>query len=362
MSQLFSPLKIKDIVIKNRIGVAPMCQYTAIEGVVNNWHLVHLGSRAVGGAGLIISEATAVLPEGRISNGCGGIWNDTQVEALIPVTRFLEQQGTVPGIQIAHAGRKGSAARPWEGGEHLSSNEGGYDIIGPCSAPFDDNGTRLWKAPKQMTLSDIKDVQDAFVAAAKRALDAGYKLLEIHAAHGYLLHSFFTPLVNTRTDEYGGNIGNRARMLLETTTKVREVWPENFPLAVRLSLSDWDEAGLVVEDNIQMAKWLKDLGVDIIDCSAGGANPSARGSIGNRISEQVGLCARLKNEADIMTMAVGEITEAHQGEEIIASGQADIVLLGRQMLRDPYWPFHAAQALGIDTKSIMPVQNSFFVG
>ncbi len=362
MSQLFSPLKIKDVTIKNRIGVSPMCQYSAVEGVVNEWHVVHLGSRAVGGAGLIFSEATAVAPEGRISNGCGGIWNDKQVEALIPLTRFLAEQGAVPAIQIAHAGRKASAARPWEGGQHLKNEEGGYDVIGPCSAPFDDSGTRLWKAPKQMSHEDIANIQQAFVAAAKRSLDAGFKLLEIHAAHGYLLHSFFTPLVNTRTDEYGGNIENRARMLLETTKKVRQAWPENLPLAVRLSMSDWDEAGLVVEDNIQLARWLKDLGVDIIDCSAGGATPSARGSIGNRISEQVGLCARLKKEADIMTMAVGEITEAHQAENIIASGQADMVLMARQMLRDPYWPFHAAQALGIDTKSVMPQQYSFFVG
>jgi len=206
------------------------------------------------------------------------------------------------------------------------------------------------------------EVQDAFVDAAKRALVAGYELLEIHAAHGYLLHSFFTPLVNKRNDDYGGSIKNRARMLLETTKKVRDVWPESLPLAVRLSLSDWDDAGLTVEDNIQMTLWLKDLGVDIIDCSSGGANPSARGSIGNRTSEQVGLCARLKKEANIMTMAVGEITEANQAEKIISTGQADMTLLARQMLRDPYWPFHAAQTLGIDTKSIMPNQNSFSVG
>lgn len=314
MSQLFSPLQIKGITLKNRIGVAPMCQYSAIDGVVNNWHLVHLGSRAVGGAGLIISEATAVLPEGRISNGCTGIWNDTQVEALIPITHFLEQQGAVPGIQIAHAGRKGSAARPWDGGQHLSNDEGGYDIFGPTNTPFDDSGTRLWKTPGQMSLDDIEHVQNAFVAAANRAQEAGYKLLEIHAAHGYLLHSFFTPLVNTRDDEYGGSFDNRARMLLETTAKVRQVWPDNLPLAVRISISDWDDTGLGIEDNIQMAKQLKTLGVDIIDCSAGGATPSARGSIGSRISEQVGLCAQLKQSADIMTMAVGEITAAEQAE------------------------------------------------
>ncbi len=206
MSSLFTPLKIKGITFKNRIGVGPMCQYSAVDGVANHWHLVHLGARAVGGAGLIISEATAVRPEGRISNQCLGIWNDEQVEALIPITRFLEEQGAVPGIQIAHAGRKGSAARPWEGGEQIKNSEGGYDVIGPCDTPFDDSGTRLWKTPKMMSTDDIAELQDAFVAAAERALAAGYKLLEIHAAHGYLLHSFFTPLVNKRTDEYGGSI------------------------------------------------------------------------------------------------------------------------------------------------------------
>jgi 2,4-dienoyl-CoA reductase-like NADH-dependent reductase (Old Yellow Enzyme family) len=361
MSRLFSPLKIKDVKFKNRIGVSPMCQYSSENGVANDWHRIHLGSRAVGGAGLIIAEATAVLPEGRITPACAGIWNDEQLEALIPITRFLEQHGAVAGIQIAHAGRKGSAARPWDGGQHLKNEEGGYDIMGPGEEPFDHEATRLWKTPKRMTLNDIEKVQSAFVEAAKRALLAGYKLLEIHAAHGYLLHSFFTPLVNKRDDEYGGSTENRARMLRETTEKVREVWPENLPLAVRLSASDWDESGLNVEDNIQMAKWLKELGVDVVDCSAGGASPASRSSIGSRTSDQIGLATDIKASANIRTMAVGAITEPEQAENIIASGQADIVLLARGMLRDPYWPFHAAQALGIDTKTIMPVQNSFFV-
>ena len=362
MSQLFSPLKLKDVTFKNRIGVSPMCQYSSDNGVASDWHLIHLGSRAVGGAGLIMAEATAVTPEGRITPGCAGIWNDEQVEALCPITRVLEQHGAVAGIQIAHAGRKGSAAKPWDGGQHLRNDEGGYDIMGPGDVPFDDDGTRLWKTPKRMDLSDIEQVQNAFVDAAKRSLLAGYKLLEIHAAHGYLLHSFFTPLVNKRDDEYGGSSENRARMLLETTKKVREVWPENLPLCVRLSASDWDEEGLNVEDNIQMAKWLKQLGVDILDCSAGGASPASRSSLGNRTSDQIGLAARIKAEAGIMTMAVGSITEPEQAEKIIARGQADITLMAREMLRHPYWPFHAAQSLGVDTKTVMPIQNSFFVG
>lgn len=362
MSHLFSPLKIKDVTFRNRIGVAPMCQYSSNDGIANNWHMVHLGSRAVGGAGLIIAEATAVMSNGRITPGCAGIWSDAHVEALIPIVQFQADHGAVPGIQIAHAGRKGSAARPWDGGQHLANEDGGYDIIGPDDEPFDSDGVRLWKTPHQMTLDDISQMQDAFVAAAKRSLAAGYKLLEIHGAHGYLLHSFFTPLVNKRTDRYGGTIENRARMMLETVEKVRAVWPENLPLAVRLSAHDWVEGGLTVADNIQMAKWLKERGVDFIDCSAGGANPSSRSSIGNRIAEQVGIAGQIRDSAEIKTMAVGTITDAHQAEQIIASGQADIALLARQMLRDPYWPFRAAQALGVPTKKIMSIQNGHFVG
>ncbi len=362
MSQLFSPLTIKGVTFKNRIGVSPMCQYSSENGLANDWHRIHLGSRAVGGAGLIIAEATAVLPEGRITPACAGIWNDEQVEALIPITRFLEQYGAVPGIQIGHAGRKGSAAPPWDGGQHLKNAEGGYDIMGPGDEPFDHDGVRLWKTPRKMTLDDIEYVQNAFIDATKRALAAGYKLLEIHGAHGYLLHSFFTPLVNKRDDEYGGSIENRARMMLETIRKVREAWPDNLPLAVRLSASDWDENGLAIEDNIQMAMWLKELGVDIIDCSAGGASPSSRSSIGSRTSDQIGLAADIRKSANIKTMAVGTITEPEQAENIIASGQSDMVLLARGMLRDPYWAFHAAQALGVDTKTVAPIQNAFFVG
>ena len=362
MSQLFSPLKIKDITFKNRIGVAAMCQYSSIDGLANDWHRVHIGSLAVGGAGLIVAEASAITPEGRITPGCAGIWNDQQVEALIPTTQFMQKHGAVPGIQIAHAGRKASAAVPWEGGHHLKNDEGGWDIIGPSGEPFDNDGTRLWKTPSQMTAADIAETQSAFVEAAKRSLAAGYKLVEIHGAHGYLLHSFFSPLVNNRIDEYGGSLENRARMMLETVAKVRDVWPENLPLAVRLSATDWDEAGLSVDDNIQMSKWLKAAGVDIVDCSGGGASPVSRSSIGNKTAMQPAIAGDIRNSSDIMTMAVGGITDPQQAEEIIASGQADIALLAREMIRNPNWPFLAAKALGVDTKSVVPAHKAFFVG
>lgn len=362
MSQLFSPLTIKDVTFKNRIGVAAMCQYSAIDGLANDWHRVHIGSLAVGGAGLIIAEASAITPEGRITPGCAGIWNDQQVEALLPITAFMAKQGAVPGIQIAHAGRKASAAIPWEGGHHLKNDEGGWDIIGPSAEPFDDDGLRLWKTPTQMTLEDIVDTQASFVEAAKRSLSAGYKLLEIHGAHGYLLHSFFSPLVNNRSDQYGGSLENRARMMLETVAKVRDVWPENLPLAVRLSATDWDDAGLSVEDNVQMSIWLKAAGVDMVDCSGGGASPVSRSSIGNKTTMQPAIAGDIRQQADIMTMAVGGITDPQQAETIIASGQADIALLAREMIRNPNWPYLAAKTLGIDTKTVVPAHKAFFVG
>lgn len=362
MSALFTPIKIKDITLRNRIGVSPMCQYSAIDGLVDDWHMVHLGSRAVGGAGLVMSEATAVCKGGRITPGCLGLWNDEQVEAVIPLNRFLDKHGAVSGVQIGHSGRKGSAAAPWDGGAHLRDDEGGWPTVGPFDEVFDDDGLRLWKAPHQMTIAEIAEMQGLFVEATKRALAAGYKLLEVHGAHGYLLHSFFTPLVNKRTDAYGGDLRNRARMLLETVEAVRAVWPENLPLSVRLSIVDWIEGGLTLDDNIQMAKWLKERGVDIVDCSGGGATPVSRASMGSRTADQVDLAGQLRTEAEIATMAVGGIVEAKQAEAIIADGKGDIVLLARQMLRDPYWPMHAAQELGVDAKAHIPVQIGFFVG
>ena len=362
MSALFTPLTIKDVTFRNRIGVSPMCQYSSIDGVAGPWHMVHLGARAVGGAGLIIAEATAVRADGRITPGCAGLWNDDQVEALQPINKFIADHGAVPGVQIGHAGRKASSARPWEGGAHLADDNGGWPIIGPSDEPFDDDGIRLWKTPNQMSVNDIKDMQIAFVDAAKRALAAGYRVLELHGAHGYLLHSFFTPLVNKRADEYGGNIANRGRMMRETLAAVRDVWPENLPLGVRLSASDWIEGGLTVDDNIQMAKWLREGGADFVDCSGGGATPAARASIGTRTADQIGLAGEIRANAGIATMAVGTITDAKQAEEIIASGQSDMVLLGRQMIRDPYWAMHAAQDLGVDAKAQVSTQIGFYVG
>jgi 2,4-dienoyl-CoA reductase-like NADH-dependent reductase (Old Yellow Enzyme family) len=362
MSQLFSPLTVKSITLRNRIGVAPMCQYQAIDGVAQAWHMTQLGSKAVGGAGLVITEATAVSPEGRITPSCMGLWNHTQVEALQPITAFIKSQGAVPGVQLAHAGRKGSCAEPWLGGKHLTDAQGGWDIMGPADQPFDDDGVRLWKAPKHMQHNHIEQVQDEFVAAAQRALEAGYELLEIHCAHGYLLHSFLSPLVNTRTDNYGGSLKNRARMLLETTTKIRTVWPQELPLVVRLSMTDWVQGGLSVEDNIEVATWLKAIGVDMIDCSAGGATPAARSAINGGIAQQVGMAADLRQASGLMSMAVGEITQAQQAEDIIAHHQADIVLLARAMLHDPYWPTHAAKELGVEMSQIMPPLHQLFIG
>ncbi len=362
MSALFSPLTIKDVTFRNRIGMSPMCQYSATDGVMNDWHRVHLGARAAGGAGMVMVEATAVRADGRITPGCLGLWNDQQTEVAASVNRFIAEMGAVPGVQIGHAGRKASAARPWDGGAHLKDDEGGWPIVGPSDDAFDPDGTRLWKTPAQMSAADIAEMQGLFVAAAKRALTAGYKLLEIHGAHGYLLHSFFSPLVNTRDDQYGGTLRNRARMMLETVDAVRAVWPENLPLSVRLSVSDWTEGGLAIEDNIQMAKWLKERGVDIVDCSGGGATPSARASIGSRTADQVTLGGQLRAEAGIATMAVGTITEAKQAEALIVDGTADMVLLARGMMRDPYWALHAAQELGADVKAHVPVQYGFYMG
>ena len=361
MTALFSSLKVKDVTFRNRIGVAPMCQYSSVDGVATDWHMVHLGSKAVGGAALIIAEATGVSPEGRITPSCAGIWNDKQVEALIPINNFIHKHGAVAGIQIAHSGRKGSSATPWQGGSHLSDDEGGWPVQGPSKIPFDPDGQRLWKTPTAMTVNDIKRVQTQFVEAAKRSLAAGYKLLEIHGAHGYLLHSFFTPLDNERDDEYGGSLRNRARMMLETVEAVSKVWPENLPLAVRLSAHDWIEGGLTAEDNAEMAVWLKERGVDFVDCSGGGATPDARSSVGTRTADQVNVANHIRKAAGIKTMAVGCITKPEQANQIIETEMADIVLLAREMLRDPFWTMHAAQKLGVDHKAFMPKAIGTFV-
>ena len=363
MTALFTPLKIKDVTLKNRIGMAPMCQYSAVDGVMNDWHRHHLGARAMGGAGLIICEATAVCPEGRISPGCLGLWNETQMQAVAPINAFIESMGAVPAIQIGHSGRKGSAHVPWEGGAHIADHDPrGWPTCSPTSEAFDPDGTRLWKAPNEMSLDDITAMTGHFVETAKRALESGYKILELHAAHGYLPHSFLTPLINTRTDAYGGDLRGRARFLLETVEAVRAVWPEHLPLATRISIHDWIEGGHRLKENIQIAKWLKEVGVDIVDCSGGGATPKARGSIGERTSSQVDLAGELRAATGLRTMAVGYITDAKQANALIVNGTCDITLLGRQLLRNPHWPTHAAQELGVDPKPHMPVQYHVVAG
>ncbi|HEY0947361.1 MAG TPA: NADH:flavin oxidoreductase/NADH oxidase [Opitutaceae bacterium] len=351
MSNLFDSLTIKSVTLRNRIGVSPMCQYTAEDGVMNDWHLVHLGARATGGAGLIIAEATAVEARGRISPGDLGLWSDAQVEPAARVNRFLAQHGAVAGVQLAHAGRKASAARPWEGGKHLADNDGGWPVIGPSAIAF---GNGLDRAPAEMTEKDIRAVQDAFVAATNRALAAGYTWLELHAAHGYLAHSFYSPLTNRRTDRYGGSFENRVRFLLETTRATRAVWPERLPFTVRLSASDWVEGGWTIEDSIALAKLLKTEGVDLIDVSSGGAVPGAAIPVGP--GYQVPFAERIRREAQIATAAVGLITEPAQADAIIREGRADLVLLARESLRDPSWPLRAAAGLGVSPRPSPPLQ------
>ncbi len=363
MSELFSPFKIKDIVFKNRIGMSPMCQYSSVDGVATDWHMVHLGSRAVGGVGLIMAECTAVSREGRISQGCAGLWDQKHAAGLKPIVDFLHKYDAVAGIQISHSGRKGSAATALNGGNHLNADDpDGWGTVGPTSDAFDPDGTRLWKAPRALSIQEIQEIQQQFVNSAKLACDAGYDLLEVHCAHGYLLHSFLTPLVNKRNDAYGGDLANQARFLLETVEKVREVWPENRALSVRLSVHDFVEEGLNLEDSTQIGLWLKDSGVDILDCSGGGAVPAARGAIGNRTAEQPDMAGELRSSTGLPVMAVGAITDPQQAEDLVAASKADIVLLGREMMRDPHWAHNAAKTLGVDTRHILAEQYGFFVG
>ncbi|HSY43960.1 MAG TPA: NADH:flavin oxidoreductase/NADH oxidase [Candidatus Acidoferrum sp.] len=340
-NDLFSPLTIRSVTLHNRIGVSPMCQYSATDGLANDWHYVHLGSRAVGGAGLVVVEATGVAPEGRITPGCMGLWSDKHIEPLARIAKFVKDQGAVVGIQIAHAGRKASADLPWKGGAHLSTEQGGWETIAPSAIPF---GGDLNKVPRAMTVADITRVQNDFVATAKRALTAGFQWLELHAAHGYLFNEFLSPLSNHRTGQYGGSFENRTRLLLETARAVRKVWPDNLPLAVRISAIDWMPGGWQIEDSIALAKNLKIEGVDLIDCSSGGLVPDAK--IETKPGYQVPFAEKVRHGAQIKTAAVGFITEPKQADDIIRNGQADLVLLARQMLVDPYWPAHAAKALG----------------
>jgi 2,4-dienoyl-CoA reductase-like NADH-dependent reductase (Old Yellow Enzyme family) len=346
---LFQPMTLRSVTMRNRIGVSPMCQYSSSDGFANDWHLVHLGSRAVGGAGLVMTEATAVTADGRISPQDLGIWRDEHVEMLARIARFLESHGAVPGMQLSHAGRKASTDVPWRGGSALTVAEGGWSpLVAPSAVPF---GSRS-PMPVALTLDGIRDIVDAFRAAAQRALDAGFRLLELHGAHGYLLHQFLSPVSNRRTDDYGGAFENRIRLLVDVTRAVRSVWPERLPLAVRLSGTDWIEGGWDVEQSAELARVLRALGVDLIDCSSGGIVPGVKIPVGP--GYQVSLAERIRHEGGLPTAAVGLITSAQQADAILRAGSADMVLLARTLLRDPYWPLRAARELGVDVE--WPVQ------
>ncbi len=317
-----------------------MCQYSAEGGFANEWHMVHLGSRAVGGAALVITEATAVEARGMISPFDLGLWSDEQIEPLARIVRFIHSQGGAAGIQLAHAGRKAGTARPWDGGKPLSDDEGGWQPVGASPIPFAEG----YRTPTELTRAEICQVQTAFQKSALRALQAGFDWVEIHGAHGYLIHSFYSPISNQRVDEYGGSFENRARFALETTRAVRQVWPERLPLTIRLSCTDWVEGGWTGEDTVDLAHRLKTEGIDLIDCSSGGAVPRAPVPVG--AGYQVPFAETVRREAGVATAAVGMITQPMQADEIIRNGRADLVLLGREMLRDPYWPIHAAHNLG----------------
>jgi len=339
MSKLFAPIKLGSIEFKNRVFVSPMCQYSSQDGLPTDWHLVHLGSRAVGGAALVMVEATAVSPEGRISPFDSGIWTDEHAQRFERITRFIKQQNSIPSIQLAHAGRKASTDVPWQGGRALGEDAGGWQPIAPSPIPFDAGDP----VPREMSARDMEAVVEQFASAARRSLDAGFQVVEVHMAHGYLLHEFLSPLSNRRSDRYGGSLENRLRLPLEVAQAVRSVWPRELPLFVRISCTDWVEGGWDLEQSIALCKQLKRVGIDLIDCSSGALVPHARIPAGPGF--QTPFAAAIRQAAGIATGTVGLITSPQQAEQIVATGQADVVLLARELLRDPYWPLHAAQAL-----------------
>lgn len=342
MSKLLSPLTIKDVTFKNRIAISPMCQYSAVDGFANDWHLVHLGSRAVGGAALIIQEATAVSPEGRISPDDLGIYKDEHIEKLKTVTTFIHEQGAVAGIQLAHAGRKASCAAPWNGGKQLRENAGGWTTVSPSSIPFYPEDV----VPQTLDLDEILKVITDFRDAVIRAMQAGYKVIEIHAAHGYLVHQFLSPLSNRRTDNYGGSFENRIRLLLEIVEAIQTVWPQNHPLFVRISATDWADGGWNIDEAVQLSSILKMKGVDLIDCSSGGLVPHAKIPVAP--GYQVPFAERIRKETGILTGAVGLITDVQQAEDILEKEQADLIIIARAALREPYFALNASKTLGDD--------------
>jgi len=337
---LFDELKIREVTLRNRIVVSPMCQYSCTDGFASDWHLVHLGSRAVGGAAAVIAEATAVLPEGRISPADLGIWKDAHIAPLARIAAFVREQGAAPGIQLAHAGRKASVRRPWEGGNGVPDSEGGWTPVAPSAIAFDER----YRAPVELDEKGIRAIVEAFAQAARRALEAGFQIVEIHGAHGYLIHEFLSPLTNRRKDGYGGPFENRTRLAREVVQAVRQVWPVELPLFVRISATDWVEGGWDAEQSVELAKQLAPLGVDLLDCSSGGTVPGAKIPMGP--GYQVPFAEKIRREARVMTGAVGMITGAAQADAIVSEGKADLVLLAREFLRQPYWPMHAARELG----------------
>lgn len=341
-SFLFKPLTIRDITFKNRIFVSPMCQYSACEGVPNDWHLVHLGSRAVGGAGLVMAEATAVSAEGRISPADTGLWSQAQVEAFRPITHFIKSHKSVPAIQLAHAGRKASTAEPWKGGNPLTEKETGWTILAPSAIPFSPNSP----VPKAMDKVEITKLISDFEKSTHHALSAGFEVIELHMAHGYLLHEFLSPLTNKRNDEFGGALENRMRLPLEIARKTRSIWPQNQPVFVRISATDWIEGGWDLNQSLIFSKELKKVGIDFVDVSSGGTVPDAKIPVGPGF--QVPFSKSIRQNVGILTGAVGLITKAEQAEEILKSGNADAIFIAREFLRDPYFPLHAAKELGVD--------------
>jgi 2,4-dienoyl-CoA reductase-like NADH-dependent reductase (Old Yellow Enzyme family) len=350
---LFTPLTIRGVTFRNRIAVSPMCQYSSEDGFAGDWHLVHLGSRAVGGACLVMMEATAVEARGRISPADQGIWKQEHVPFLQRIAGFLRGQGAAAGIQLAHAGRKASTRRPWEGGGTIPVSEGGWQPVAPSPVPFRAEDP----PPAELTRAGIGELIDAFAAAARRALDAGFQVVEIHGAHGYLIHEFLSPLSNFRSDEYGGSFENRIRLALEVTQAVRTAWPAELPLFLRISAADWAEGGWTLEESVELARRLKALGVDLVDCSSGGLVMHQKIHVAP--GYQVPFAERIRSEAGIATGAVGMITTARQADEILRSGRADLVLLAREFLRDPYFPLHAARELGVEPQAPRQYTRAF---
>lgn len=341
MSRLFSPLQLRSVHLRNRIVVSPMCMYSSDDGMPNDWHFVHLGSRAVGGAAMVCVEASGVVPEGRITPWDAGIWSAAHAQAWKPVGEFIRAQGAVPAIQLAHAGRKASVDKPWRGGKYLAPEQGGWTALGPSALAFGH-----YPAPRAMSPDEVRNTVADFAGAAEHSLAAGFDAVEIHGAHGYLLHSFCSPSSNQRSDEYGGSLENRMRLPLEVARAVRSVWPQDKPVLYRISATDWAEGGWDLAQSIELCKRLREIGIDLVDCSSGGSVHDAKMALGP--GYQVPFAAAIRREAGIATMAVGLISDAVQAEQIVALGQADAVCLARALLRDPYWPRHAARELGVD--------------